>query len=116
MVLDKVRASLTGATPVSATPAASAGKYSFARDLKLGSTGEDVKNLQKVLNMSADTLVAVSGAGSPGSETTNFGPATKAAVLKFQLKYGVVKKATETGAGRFGPGTRAKVKEIYGSR
>jgi peptidoglycan hydrolase-like protein with peptidoglycan-binding domain len=75
--------------------------YSFSSDLQVGSKGADVMNLQKVLNMSADTQVASSGAGSPGNETSTFGPATKAAVIKFQKKNGV------SGTGYVGPKTRA---------
>ena len=57
------------------------------RDLTTGSTGDDVKLLQKVLNTNPSTVVALSGPGSSGNETTTFGPATKAAVIKFQNLY-----------------------------
>jgi hypothetical protein len=57
--------------------------YSFNTNMKLGSTGVDVMNLQKVLNMYPQTQVSVSGAGSPGMETMYFGAATRAAVNKF---------------------------------
>jgi hypothetical protein len=58
--------------------------YMFNTNMKLNSSGTDVMNLQKVLNMYPQTTVSTSGAGSPGMETTKFGPATRAAVNKFQ--------------------------------
>ncbi len=58
--------------------------YMFNTNMRLGSRGTDVMNLQKVLNMYTQTQIASSGAGSPGMETTTFGPATRAAVNKFQ--------------------------------
>ncbi len=83
--------------------------YTFNTNLTVGSKGTDVMNLQKVLNMSADTRVAVSGAGSPGMETSTFGPATKAAVIKFQNKYGIT-----PAAGYVGAITRAKLNSMGG--
>ncbi len=58
--------------------------FVFNSNMKLGSRGADVKNLQTVLNMFPQTAVATSGVGSTGKESTTFGPATKAAVIKFQ--------------------------------
>lgn len=81
--------------------------YTFNTNLTVGSTGTDVMNLQKVLNMSADTKVANSGNGSPGMETSYFGPATKAAVMKFQSKYGI-----SPVAGYVGAITRAKLNSM----
>ena len=58
----------------------------------------------KSFNMCADTQVAASGVGSMGMETSTFGPATKAAVMKFQAKHGITPVA-----GLFGPLTHAKM-------
>lgn len=80
--------------------------FTWSRTLQVGSTGADVKALQQFLNMNASTMVAASGAGSPGMETTSFGPATKAAVMKFQTANGI------SALGLVGPSTRAKLNSL----
>src|SRR3989344_1338119 len=95
---------------LSATTGGSSTGYTFNTNLTVGSTGTDVKNLQKVLNMSADTQVASSGAGSPGNESSYFGNLTKAAVMRFQTKNGI-----SPVAGYVGALTRAKLNSMGGS-
>ncbi|MCK9577967.1 peptidoglycan-binding protein [bacterium] len=75
------------------TPTASFGSipagFTFTQNLRIGARGEEVKYVQVFLNSDPDTKVAATGAGSAGNETTYFGPATTAAVKKFQAKYGI---------------------------
>ncbi|MBM3272352.1 peptidoglycan-binding protein [Candidatus Kaiserbacteria bacterium] len=73
----------------------------FIRDLDIGSEGEDVRRLQQFLNRKG-FLVATSGAGSPGYETTTFGPRTQAALALWQSSVGIY-----PALGYFGPKTRA---------
>ncbi len=82
---------------------------SFNTDLSMGMTNADVKMLQMVLNKSADTMVASSGAGSPGMESTYFGAKTKAAVIKFQAKNKI-----SPASGYVGPKTRALLNSMGG--
>lgn len=109
--INNVTAALNG-QPTSgnpSTPSTGGACPALSRDLQQGSTGADVMALQVYLNGSASTQVAVTGAGSPGNETQTFGPATKAAVIKFQSANGV-----SPAAGYVGPLTRAKIASLCG--
>jgi hypothetical protein len=61
----------------------------FTQDLRLGSTGIDVKKLQILLNKNG-FLLAATGAGSPGLETMYFGSKTFAAVVAFEKAYNLL--------------------------
>ncbi len=104
-----VQASLNGTAPTMPTTPSTGGSMAckgsvWARDLTVGATGADVMALQKFLNMSAATQVAATGAGAPGMETSTFGPATRAAVIKFQTA-----NAITPAAGYVGPVTRTTI-------
>lgn len=103
--ISNVQTSLTGGTPSGGTT----GGYVFNANLTMGSKGADVLNLQKVLNSDADTQVAASGVGSAGNESSYFGALTKAAVIKFQKKYGITPSV-----GYVGAITRAKLNSMGG--
>ncbi len=92
---------LGASVPSTPTPVVYSGTTILTRDLYIGISGEDVRTLQKLLN-SKGFIVAATGAGSPGNETTYFGSATQAAVIKFQIARGI-----SPAAGRVGPVTRA---------
>lgn len=77
-------------------------KYIFTHNLSLNDKGEDVKNLQKLLN-SLGFTISQSGAGSLGNETILFGSLTYKALMKFQKSVGL------PATGFFGPMTREYV-------
>lgn len=97
--ISALQAQLGGSTTTGGTTTT----YNFTRDLTLGSTGEDVKALQQYLNANG-YVVAASGAGSVGNESTYFGSLTQAALAKFQAANGI-----SPAAGYFGPITRSKI-------
>ena len=76
------------------------------RNLTTNTRGTDVKTLQQFLN-SQGFSVSKTGAGSVGKETTLFGPATKQALIKFQVKNGI-----KPAVGYFGPVTKAFIKSL----
>ncbi len=86
-------------SPVIVSPPSAMSVRTITNNLKIGSSNVDVLKLQKFLN-SQGYFVAKTGPGSPGRETLYFGPATRAALIKYQ-------KANKIPAtGFFGPLTR----------
>jgi hypothetical protein len=103
--ISNVQAALTGQPTSGGTTTGGSGScvsYTFSSDLKMGSTGTDVMNLQKVLNSDPATQVAATGVGAPGSETEYFGSLTKAAVIEYQKANSI-----SPAVGYVGPLTRA---------
>lgn len=85
--------------------------FTWTTNLKVGSTGSDVMKLQKFLNSMSGTMVASSGAGSPGNESSYYGPATGAAVKKFQEMHAadiLTPVGLTSGTTNFFASTRAK--------
>jgi lysophospholipase L1-like esterase len=95
------QATAVGTTVSSGNISSAAGM--FLTNLTRGSTNSSVKLLQEYLNVHG-FMVSASGAGSVGNETMVFGPATQAALVKFQKAKGIT-----PAAGYFGPITRAYI-------
>ncbi len=81
----------------------------FTRNLTKGDYGADVKELQKFLNTNG-FIVSATGTGSKGNEGTLFGPATLAALSRFQFINNI-----QPAFGYFGPLTRTLVLSLLGS-
>lgn len=77
-----------------------------SRDLELDDVGEDVRQLQKLLNQAGFT-VSASGPGSIGNETTIFGYATQSALIEYQKAKGL-----SPAIGYYGPLTRASLGSV----
>ncbi len=92
--------------------------YAWTKNLAIGSSGEDVLRLQRFLNGDSATTVATSGAGSVGSETRYYGPATANAVSRFQEKYAsaiLSPLGLTKGTGNFSVSTRGEANRLCGS-
>ena len=96
-------AALQGGTTTAPT---GAGCYTFTRNHSMGNSGGEVMWIQQFLNAHG-AVVASTGAGSPGNETSYFGARTKAAVSAFQAANGI-----SPTAGYWGPITRAKANSL----
>ena len=89
--------------------------FVFRQNLGIGSVGPEVLELQRALNRNSETVVSVSGPGSPGQETSYFGKATHQAVIKFQEKYMLEilsPLGLSQGTGYAGKSTRAKINQM----
>src|SRR3989344_3743831 len=91
---------LSGSTTTANVPAACVG-VTFSRNLRVGSTGQDVQCFQVLLNSHGYPLASGASAGAPGYETFYFGPRTLAAVRLWQVAQGW------TPANQVGPLSRA---------
>ena len=95
--------------PISNSSAPNAGipalrTHTFSFSLSSGSRGTEVSALQQFL--AEDPSLYPSGL-----VTGYFGPATLAALQKFQMRYGVAQRG-DAGYGLVGPKTRAKLNSI----
>lgn len=81
--------------------------FTFNKNLTPYTTiATDAKKLQIFLNAVGFPVTKV-GAGSPGKENTRFGPATRAALARFQKAVGIT-----PAIGTFGPITRAYINKL----
>ncbi|HNW71743.1 MAG TPA: chitobiase/beta-hexosaminidase C-terminal domain-containing protein [Candidatus Paceibacterota bacterium] len=89
--------------------------YKFYRNLGIGSTGEDVKELQKFLNTHNFPLDSI-GPGSFNNETEYFGEKTEKALALFQFANKeeiLAPLGLDSGTGFFGPFTRGFIEKMF---
>ncbi len=98
-----ISAAQLAAYPDATAPAASSASYSFTRNLSSGARGEAVRKLQALLAQDKNIY-------PQGKVSGYFGPATRAAVIRFQKKYGIV-----PASGLVGLKTRQKLNELQSS-
>jgi len=114
-LLQQQLANLSGGSTTTPSFTGIPASFTFARNLRLGSSGDDVKYLQIILNSDPDTRLRESGVGAPGQETSYFGPLTESAVIKFQNKYATTvlhPLSLTSGTGFVGSSTRTKLNAI----
>jgi hypothetical protein len=88
--------------------------FAFARTLRFGMAGEDVRALQKLLNC-LGFAVSDAGAGSAGEESDFFGEHTRAAIIAFQEKYAadiLAPIGLAKGTGVFASLSQKKIQEL----
>ena len=105
---------ITGGTAAAALGGVGGASDPFPRNLKMGSSGEDVRRLQKFLNTHGYS-VATTGTGSLGKESTLFGAATKNALIQYQEAHPaeiLVPQQLTAGTGNFFNYTRNYVNGI----
>jgi len=88
---------------------------SIALNHGLGSVHPEVRQIQKFLNQTPATQVAVSGFGSPGQETMFYGLRTAAAVSRFQATHKsdiLTPSNLDVPTGYFGNATRNKMNSL----
>ena len=105
----------TYSSSTTSTGSNAACSYTWTRNLSIGSTGDDVRQLQRFLNGNPQTQVAASGVGSPGNETSYYGPATARAVSKFQEMYAaqiLTPLGLTKGTGGFYTSTRTQANKV----
>jgi hypothetical protein len=98
----------TPATPATPSAASVPPSGSYKVGLAPGSKGNDVTALQNFLKSQGQDIYP------EGLVTGYYGNLTKAAVGRFQLKNGIVKRASDPGYGYVGPKTRAKINLLLG--
>jgi hypothetical protein len=88
--------------------------YTFTRTLTVGSNGDDVFQLQKLLNSNSYTTISATGAGSIGNESYYFGTKTADGVRRLQELHSsnIFTNAEPSFTGIFGPLTRNYINSL----